>query len=179
MWQPNTFHYHPHPNPLWGNLDKQLKYILNVSNSSTMEPVSRMKMSGDDSSCSPRGQVWQVSAAKPWCQPARAHPGCAMGFMHLMAWRLHGQGDSLCSCATSTSPSSYRGSWHPKLCLAQEKLTTKLSTVQLHRAVLGLPMFSCAAPRIQKIILPTADPLQAILPMGQGEGWNSREPSPW
>lgn len=162
MRQPNTFHYHPHPNPLKGNLDKQFKYILNISNSPTMEPVSRMKMSGDDDSSSLRGQV-------PWCDrflcqamvlTCLSPSGCPMGFMHLMAWRLHGQGDS---CATSMSSSGCRdsaGSWHPKLCLAQAKLTTKLSTVGFHRAVLGLPTFSCAAWRVQKVILPTAVPLQ-------------------
>lgn len=147
-----------------------------------MEQVSRMKMSGDDSSCSLRGQV-------PWCNrfllPSHGASlpeplkGCPMGLMHWIAWRLHGQGDSLCSCATSLSSSSCRGSagsWHPKLCLAQ----AKLSTVRLHRTVLGLPTFSCAAWRVQKVILPTAVPLQAILPVGYAcEGWNSREPSPW
>lgn len=160
MWQPNTLHYHPHPNPLWDNLDKQLKYILSVSNSPTMEQVSRMKMSGDDSSCSLRGQV-------PWCNrfllPSHGASlpeplkGCPMGFMYWIAWRLHGQGDGLCSYATSMSSSSCRGSagsWHPKLCLAQAKLST-----------VWLPTFSSAAWRVQKVILPTAVPLQAILPV--------------
>lgn len=31
--------------------------------------------------------------------------GCPAGFVHWMAWRLHGQGDSLCSWATSMSSS--------------------------------------------------------------------------
>lgn len=121
-----------------------------------MEQVSRMKMSGDDSSCSLRGQV-------PWCNrfllPSHGASlpeplkGCPMGLMHWIAWRLHGQGDSLCSCATSLSSSSCRGSagsWHPKLCLAQ----AKLSTVRLRRTVLGLPTFSCAAWRSRRLFYP-------------------------
>lgn len=72
------------------------------------------------------------------------------------------------ACAASSGCRGSAGPWHPKLCLAQAKLTTQLSTLQLHRAVLGLPTFSCAAGRVQKVILPTAVHLQAILPVGQG-----------
>lgn len=181
MRQPNTFHYHPHPNPLWDDLDKQLTHILSISNSSTMEPVSRMKMSGDDSSSSLRGQVLRCDRfLLPSHGANLPEGGCPVGFLHLMAWRLHGQGDS---CATSTSSGGCRasaGSWHPELCLAKAKLTTKLFTGWFHRAVLELSTFSCAAWRVQKVILPTALPLQAILPVRWGcEGWNSREPSPW